>query len=61
MASADYDQYVRDIQEAADISVNLSRAFAEEMQEYTRMSAELALQSVHQGHPIYSLVQSLSP
>ena len=61
MASADYDQYVRDIQEATDVSVNLSRAFAEEMQEHNRMSAELALQYVHKGHPIYNVMQSLSP
>jgi len=61
MASADYDNYVQETNEAADVSVNLSRLFEEAMKEHNRRSAELGLQSVHQEHPIYSLVQSLSP
>ncbi len=62
--ASDYDereQERRDIEEAADVSLDMSYERELARREDARIMHQMALQSVHQAHPIHSLVQSLSP
>ena len=55
------EQYRREIEEAADVSLDMSYERELARREDNRIMHQMALQSIHQGHPIHSLVQSLSP
>jgi hypothetical protein len=62
--ASDYDereQERRDIEEAADVSLDMSYERELARREDARIMHQMALQSVHQAHPIHSLIQSLSP
>ena len=62
--ASDYDereQERRDIEEAANVSLDMSHEAYLLTQEYNTRMNEAALQSIHQGHPIHSLLQSPSP
>jgi len=62
--ASDYDereQERRDIEEAADVSLDMSYERELARREDAIIMHQMALQSVHQAHPIHSLVQSLPP
>jgi len=61
VASGDYDDYLRECQEVADLSLDTSYERELVRQEENQIMNQLALQSVHQEHPIYRLIPDLTP